>query len=297
MVKYQRAICYSGYREGQIPGQSTPTPEQVKEDLLILQGRWKYLRLYDCDPLAESVLDTIANEKMDFQVMLGAYISAEMNNFGCPWGGVYPEDVLEKNKMDNKEKIEKLIALARKYSDIVFAVSAGNEACASWTDHYVQPEKVLEYVKTLKAGTDKPVTYCENYIPWITTLGDIAAEVDFISMHTYPVWEYKDIHHAMAYTKQNYQLVADKYPGKEVIITEAGWATESNGRGIHQDNVSEEIQKTYLNELLEWGTKENIITFVFEAFDEYWKGSADPAEPEKHWGIYHTDRTPKLYAK
>ena len=34
--------------------------------------------------------------------------------------------------------------------------------------------------------------------------------------------------------------------------------------------------------------------FVFEAFDEPWKGSADPLEPEKHWGLFTVERQPKL---
>jgi len=33
-----------------------------------------------------------------------------------------------------------------------------------------------------------------------------------------------------------------------------------------------------------WTASEGILTFVFEAFDEPWKGSPDPLEPEKHWG-------------
>jgi len=36
---------------------------------------------------------------------------------------------------------------------------------------------------------------------------------------------------------------------------------------------------------------------VFEAFDEPWKGSGDPAEPEKHWGLFTVDRRPKRLAR
>ena len=32
---------------------------------------------------------------------------------------------------------------------------------------------------------------------------------------------------------------------------------------------------------------------MFEAFDEIWKGSPDPLEPEKHWGLYTVDLQPK----
>ena len=37
-----------------------------------------------------------------------------------------------------------------------------------------------------------------------------------------------------------------------------------------------------------------VLTFFFEAFDEPWKGSEDPLEPEKHWGVFFEDRKPKM---
>jgi len=289
-----KAICYSGFREGQMPGGIVPSYEEIKEDLLILHKNWKYLRLYDCDEHAEIVLEVIKQEKLDFKVMLGAYIVAEMNNFGCPWGGFFTSDQLDKNKKHNIAQINKLIQFANKYPDIIFSLSAGNEACVDWTDHYVSVESVINYVKMIKKGAKQPVTFCENYAPWHNKLTDLATEVDFISVHTYPVWEYKNIHEALEYTKQNFFSVADKYPDKLVIITEAGWATNSNGRGIDPDNVSEENQQIYLNDLMKWTTQDEVLTFVFEAFDEPWKGSAEPLEPEKHWGLYKVDRTPKL---
>ena len=43
-----------------------------------------------------------------------------------------------------------------------------------------------------------------------------------------------------------------------------------------------------------WAEKEQVLVYYFEAFDENWKGSDDPLEPEKHWGLYRADRTPKL---
>jgi exo-beta-1,3-glucanase (GH17 family) len=109
--------------------------------------------------------------------------------------------------------------------------------------------------------------------------------VDFISIHTYPVWEYKHINEALDYTKENYYSVVKKYPHKPVVITEAGWATSSNGRGINPENVNEEYQKMYYDKLMDWTAKENILVFFFEAFDESWKGSPEPLEPEKHWGF------------
>lgn len=293
-ISLGNAICYSGYREGQQPGGICPSYEEVKEDLLILSQNWKYLRLYDCDQHTDTILEVIKKEKLDLKVMLGAYIVAEMNNHGCPWGGTYSEEVLIENKAKNLYQINKLIDIANQHPEIICSLSAGNEACVDWTDHYVPVKSVINYVKMIKKGAKQPVTFCENYLPWLDKMKDLVAEVDFISIHTYPVWEYKNIHEALEYTKQNYYAVADMYPDKIVVITEAGWATNSNGRGIDAHNVSEELQSIYYNDLVNWCKEDNILTFVFEAFDEPWKGSSEILEPEKHWGLFYVDRTPKL---
>lgn len=293
-IKFEKAICYSGFREGQSPDACIfPSYQQIKEDLLILQGHWKYLRLYACDQQTETVLEVIEKEKFDFKVMLGAYIGAEMNNFACPWGGVYSEGQLIANKENNINQIEKLIHLVNQYSQMVIALSAGNEATVEWTDHYVPVDQVIRYVNLIKKATKQPVTFCENYVPWMNKLEKLAHAVDFISIHTYPVWEYKNIHEAIEYTKQNYYSIANKYPNKKVVITEAGWATNSNGRGINPDNVNEELQAKYYQDLMKWTEEEQILTFYFEAFDEPWKGSPEPLEPEKHWGLFTVDRKPK----
>jgi len=289
-----KAICYSGYRVGQSPDSGCyPTYEQIKEDLLILHHHWNYIRLYDCSEHAETVLKVIAQEKLNFKVMLGAYIGAELNNFGCPWGGIYTKNELNRNKKENLKQIRKLILLANQYPDLVFSLSAGNEATVDWTDHFVPVDQVISYVRMIKKETKQPVTFCENYVPWYDKLRKLVDEVDFISIHTYPVWEYKNIHEALEYTRQNYEGIASKYPNKPVIITEAGWATNSNGRGINPENVSQEFQAIYYSDLMEWSEKKGILTFVFEAFDEPWKGSTEALEPEKHWGLFTVDRTPK----
>ncbi|MGB5543092.1 MAG: glycosyl hydrolase family 17 protein, partial [Gammaproteobacteria bacterium] len=107
-------------------------------------------------------------------------------------------------------------------------------------------------------------------------------------------WEYLTVDAALEYTRDNYNRVARHYPDKAVVITEAGWTTASNGRGIEPWNASQELQSIYFQQLTEWAREAGVLTFVFEAFDEPWKGSPDPLEPEKHWGLFTVDRRPKL---
>lgn len=293
-LKAGNAICYSGYREGQSPDTKTyPTIDEIREDLHILKKHWSYLRLYDCTLHAERVLQVIREDQLAFQVMLGAYLGPEMNNFGCPWGGTYTEEQLEASKIANSAELDRLIVLANDHKDVVFSVAVGNEATVDWTDHFVPVNHMIDYVRRVKQSITQPVTFCENYVPWQHKLRDLVPEVDFISVHTYPVWEYKHVHEALAYTKDNVESVARLYPGKPIIITEAGWATNSNGRGIQPHNSSQELQAIYYQDLMEWSRSCGIVIFVFEAFDEPWKGSPDPMEPEKHWGLFTVDRQPK----
>lgn len=292
---HANAICYSGYREGQSPLDAAyPSYDQVAEDLGILARCWRYLRLYDCSRHAELVLEVIRRKGLDLRVLLGANMLAESNNPACPWGADYAAQELAWNRRANSAEIDRLIDLANRHPDLVFAVSTGNEATVEWTDHPVPVERLIGFVQRIKESIEQPVTFCENYVPWTGKLVPLAAVLDFISVHTYPVWENRSIEAALDYTRENYDGVASHYPDKPVVITEAGWTTRANGRGIEPGNASEQLQARYCEELMAWTREQGILTFLFEAFDEPWKGSSDPLEPEKHWGLFTADRRPKL---
>lgn len=295
MASEFEAICYSGYRAGQSPDAGIfPSPEQIDEDLRILSKRWRKLRLYDSGPYARLVLEAIRRTKLDFEVLLGAYIQAEVDNPENPWGGGnYPPEELAANRIENDAEAERAIALARDFPGIVTSLSAGNEATVSWTDHRVPVERVIEVARALKKGTGLPVTFCENHVPWMDVLEPLVSELDFLSIHTYPVWEFRGIDDALAVTDADYRRVTERYPGVPVAITEAGWTTRSNGRGIDAPNADEDKQARYYQDLSRWAEDNQVLTYVFEAFDEPWKGSPDPGEPEKHWGLFFEDRSPK----
>ncbi len=288
------AICYSGYRHGQSPAEKTyPSLAQIRQDLAILQKNWRLLRLYDCSTHAERVLEVIHADGLPFQVMLGAHLAAEVNNFNCPWGATHEPEQLDANQRENDAEVGRLIALAKRYPAAVFAVAVGNECTVEWTDHMVPVPRMIELVRRVKKAVDPPVTFCENYVPWQDKLRELVPELDFISLHTYPVWEYRHIHEALDYSKDNVASVARLYPGKPVVITEAGWTTNTNGRGMKAEAASQELQDIYYRDLMDWSRDSGLLIFVFEAFDEPWKGSADPLEPEKHWGLFTVDRQPK----
>lgn len=292
-IPYGRAICYSGYRQGQAPGQKYPSVDQIREDLLLLSGPWDYIRLYDGSIHGQRVLEVIKNEGLPLKVMLGTDLGPEVNNPQCPWGRELSDEELANNRGRNDANLAQSIELSRQYEDIVFSLSIGNEASVFWNDHMVPVERLVSMAKGAKNQVNQLITFCENYVPWNGKLEPLAEELDILSVHSYPLWEYKSIDEALDYTKENFYSVANSYPNKTVVITEAGWATGSNGRGMDQGSANETNQARYIEQLLSWADQNKVITFVFEAFDEPWKGSPDPREPEKHWGLYRVDRSPK----
>ncbi len=295
-----KAVCYSGFRAGQHPdrgeGAINPSREEILEDLRILTDveGFELIRLYDSGENSATVLELINEHKMKLKVMLGIWLNAELSNHEtCAWlTEPIPEATLAANKLINAAEIEKGIALANKYKKIVIAVNVGNETLVDWNDHRVDVDTLISYVQQVKKSIRQPVTVAENYEWWAAHGKKLAAELDFIAIHIYPVWEERDIDDGITYSIQNVQKVRDSLPDSRIVISEAGWATTASEFG---ERASEEKQKQYYDWLMDWSKQMNITTFFFEVFDEPWKGDPnDPYGAEKHWGLYFVDRTPKL---
>ncbi len=296
------AISYSGFREGQHPdrgyGAVNPGSAEILEDLEILVAHdFKLIRLYDSGDNSLATLELIRQHDLPIEVLLGTWLEAEFSNHeGCAWlDEPIPESELAENTVRNIAEVMRGIDLAKQFDDIVVAVNVGNEALVDWNDHMVPLENVIAYVRQVKAAIEQPVTVADNYAWWIRDGAPLAAEVDFIGVHTYAAWEDKSIDEALAYTIENIEDVHAALPDKPVAILEAGWATVAIEFG---DRANEADQARYYRELKDWATKSNVTVFFFEAFDEPWKG--DPAVPlgaEKHWGMFNVDRTPKQVFK
>jgi exo-beta-1,3-glucanase (GH17 family) len=293
------AVAYSGYREGQHPdrgdGAANPSDEEILEDLEILVAHdFRLIRLYDTGENSVTTLRLIRENDLPVTVLLGIWLRAEISNHeGCAWlDEPIPDDELAANVLLNAAEIKRAIDLANEYEDIVVSVNVGNEALVEWNDHMVSLENVISYVRQVKAAIAQPVTVADNYEWWIKEGAPLAAEVDYIGVHTYPAWEDKTIDEGLSYTIENMERVHAALPGKPMAILEAGWVSEAIEFG---DRASEEIQARYYRELHGWAKGANMTVFFFEAFDEPWKGNPDNLlGAEKHWGLFNVDRTPKL---
>ena len=297
------AVCYSGFRSGQHPdrgdGAVNPSYEEVLEDLKIISEKMNFqlIRIYDCGENSEMILRVIRENNIDIKVLLGIWLQAELSNHNtCEWlAEPIPDEELQQNKQLNLIEIERGIKLANDYEDIIVAVNVGNEALVDWNDHKVATDTIISYVKQVKHSIQQPVTVADNYKWWADHGTDLAAAVDFVSLHIYPVWEGKDINEGMSYSIANFEEVQKVLPNAKFVITEAGWPSVASEFG---ERASEEKQQQYYHELMMWSKNKNITTFWFEAFDEDWKGEpGNPLGAEKHWGLYSVDRFPKKVIK
>jgi len=299
LMGVSKAICYSGFRNGQHPdrgeGAINPSYEEILEDLKILSenSNFQLIRVYDSGKNSEMILKVIRENNINIKVMLGIWLQAELSNHEtCEWlTEPISEEELNLNKKLNLFEIDKGIKLANQYKDIVIAVSVGNEALVDWNDHKVSADTIIFYVQKVKQSIKQFVTVADNYKWWAEHGKELAKAVDFISIHIYPVWEGIAVNEGLAYSIKNYKEVRKALPNAKIVITEAGWPSVASE---FADRVSEEKQLKYYNEFMSWSKKMNITTFWFEAFDEDWKGNPnDMMGAEKHWGLYTVDRTPK----
>lgn len=293
-----RAIAYSGFREGQHPdrgeGAVLPSRAEVEEDLQILAGEgFELIRLYDSGENSKMVLEVIRERGLSIKVVLGAWLEAELSaHETCAWlSEPIPEEVLAEHTESNKVELERAIALANAFPDVVVVVNVGNEALVTWNDHLVSIESMVAYLNQVAEAIEQPVTTADNYLAYVEHAQALAEAVDFAFVHAYPVWEGKSIDEALDFTVGNLAMVQQAMPDTPIAVGEAGWTSEAEEFG---DRATPEIQTRYVAELYGMARDKNISTFVFEAFDEPWKGNPErPLGAEKHWGLWYVDRTPK----
>ena len=292
IIKYGKAICYSGYRQGQSPKTEIPAKEQIEEDLdILVKEGYQYIRMYDPNLHARRALEIIHEKKLPLKCMIGIDSDPEENNPDCPFvKQEYTQEELTKNMERNDAEVEALIKLVQEFENEVLAVSVGNENTPTWGAHTVKPERLLAHAKRFKEALNKPVTFCEGVFEW-PHLKELGNYLDFISVHSYPLHYKETIDVAVELNKKHYNDVKAIFPDKQVLFTEVGWTTKPNSVMV-PGQACVENQKRYITELNEWLEADQIIGFIFEAFDEPWKGS-NPNKSECNWGLYYLDRTRK----
>lgn len=216
------AISYGGYR--QTSRDIQPSISQLKEDMKILYAMGiRILRTYNVQlAQAPNLLKAIRELKQEDQqfemyVMLGAWIDCKN-----AWTDQPPNHELESDQ--NKGEIERAVALANEYPEIVKIIAVGNEAMVKWAaSYYVQPRVILKWVNYLqnlkkeeKLPKDLWITSSDDFASWgggeeryrTKDLEELVKAVDYVSMHTYP---YHNSHYnpAFWYSPEDADSISD----------------------------------------------------------------------------------------
>lgn len=287
-------IAYGPHRDGQRPGGAAPNPGQIAEDLWILARHWQWIRVYGSAELGETILRTIQDEKLDLHVMLGVWIAPEES----PPDSTGAVQRFPAAQAENRREIDAAVQLAKAYPGIVSSLCVGNETQVFWSDHRSPPGVLIRYLREMRARTDAPVSTADDFNFWNKAESEaVARECDFIVLHAHPLWNGLQVEAALDWTRHTLAGVQARHAGEPIVLGETGWATQRSDEGdqgkLMKGRLGEPEQAAFHQQFGEWVRRERVPSFFFEAFDENWKGSANPEEVEKHWGLYRADRTPK----
>ena len=283
-------VSFSPYRAGQAPGGAVPSEAEILADLQLVGRYWQLIRMYDSTVVAQRTLKVIRDHQLPFRVILGAWINR----------GRTPAE-----QAGNQLELTTAARLANEYPGIVAAVAVGNEAGVYWSAHRTDPARLARYAREMRAAIRQPVTCADDYNFWNKEESRaVAAELDFITFHTYALWNGRQLDEAMAWTADRYDEAVRFHAGIPLIIGETGWATsndpsrkQSGEEGaLMKAETSVAAQEQYLRQHFRWVRERKVPTILFEAFDESWKGggATTPAiVSEKHWGVFDEQRRPK----
>lgn len=273
------AVCYGPHRDGQRPGGPGPSADQLREDLHLMAAHWSLLRIYGASEIADTLLGIIRDDEIPLRVVLGVWIA--------------PHDSLL-----NAREVAAGIRLANAFPEVVAAVSVGNETQVHWSAHRSPLEALIGEVRRVRAAVAQPVTVADDFNFWNKPESrSLAAELDFVMMHAHPMWSGRRLDEALSWLDAQVREIAAFHPDRPVVLGETGWATSVHDVGEQAELIKgrpgEVEQATFYRDLRAWTERTGVTTFVFEAFDEAWKGGPHPAEVEKHWGLFRSDRSAK----
>ncbi|MBS0241206.1 MAG: beta-(1-6) glucans synthase [Proteobacteria bacterium] len=254
-------VSYAPFRGAQTPLDPSTLiePAQIDEDLARLARLTDCVRVYSVDQGLDKVPELA--ERHGLKVLLGIWISSETKR--------------------NQDQIRAGVSLAKRYPNTVRALIIGNEVLLRGE---MRASTLEALIRQVKAQVQVPVTYADVWEFWLKNSG-LAKSVDFVTVHILPYWEDDPIpaSAAASHISSIRARVAQSFPGKEVIIGEAGWP--SRGRMREGALPSPANQALVMHGLVAAARTQGFRVNLIEAFDQPWKRHLE-GTVGGHWGLY-----------
>jgi glucan 1,3-beta-glucosidase len=137
------------------------------------------------------------------------------------------------------------------------------------------------------------VTYADVWEFWLRNRA-VADAVDFVTIHILPYWEDVPIpaDDAAGHVADIRRMVAEAFPGKEILLGEVGWP--SAGRMREGALPSPVNQARVIEDVLAVAKRDGFHASLIEAFDQSWKRQLE-GTVGGHWGLFDgATRSPKF---
>jgi exo-beta-1,3-glucanase (GH17 family) len=262
------SVSFAPFRRGQSPlTRDYPSALQVESDFKSLVGVSKGVRTYT------------SQEGLEIVPGLGRKYGIEVTH--SAWLGV---------KLENNEReVAGLIRSAGEYPDVIRRVIVGNEVLLR---NDLSPQQLIGYIRRVKAAVKQPVSYADVWAYWLKH-PEVAAEVDYLTVHILPYWEDEPIavEHAAEHIVMVYRMMQQAFPGKPILIGEAGWPTAGRSRGPAV--ASMENGARFVRTLAKLSKENGFDYNVVEAFDQPWKAKLE-GTVGANWGVIDAERRVKF---
>jgi len=258
-------ISYAPFRAGQNPfGPDVPIdPRQIEQDLAQLKLITGCVRTYSTDHGLDQIPEIARRHGL--KVMQGLWLSS------------LPDLT--------RKQIETGIALAKRYPDVIQAVIVGNEVLLRGE---MSAPDLARTIREVKAQVSMPVTYADVWEFWLRHR-DVAAAVDFITIHILPYWEDFPLaaRDAAPHVDAIRRRIVAAFPGRDIFVGEFGWP--SAGRMREAALPAPVTQARVLHEMLATAKRGNYPINLIEAYDQPWKRQLE-GTVGGHWGLYDAYR-------
>ena len=263
-----RGIAYSPSHLFRARDQLNVTPEQIDRDLKQLSRVTGHIRTYTVDGGMDKVPEIARRYGMT--VSLGIWISPDLAK--------------------NDQQIDLAIKTALANRRVIDRVIVGNETQLFGYVSAGQLEAYLDQVREALPARIK-VTTAEPWSTWVV-IPEVARHVDVIFVHLLPYWESVHINAAMRFIDKHFGIMQETFPGKPVIIGEAGWPSEGNTRGQAQASISNEAY--FIRTFIQYAQEKGYDYYLLEGFDEPWKGGSLEGGVGAYWGLFDAIGKPKF---
>ncbi len=265
-----QCVSYAPFRGEQSPLSSATFIQaaQIEDDLVRLKQVTDCIRTYSTEHGLDQV-PAIA-QRVGLKVIQGLWLSS------------HPDK--------NRQQVESVVALAKRYPDVIQSVVVGNEVLLRGE---LSGADVANFIREVKKQITMPVTYADVWEFWLRHR-EVYDAVDFVTIHILPYWEDHPIpaKDAAAHVGSIRERMGAAFPDKDILIGETGWPSQGRMReGALPSLVN---QSLILQEILALAKQRGYRVNVIEAFDQPWKRRLE-GTVGGYWGLYDdATREPKF---